>query len=288
MSKQPISVDTSRFRNDRKTGRSLLAIGAHADDLELHIGGTLSKYRAYGYAIGYVMTTNNMSGDWATRDANGVITRRSPPWHEMMPQRKREAAAGAAYFGTEPIHLDYPQKHYRNSAGHQVVVGYGAVRPECVPEGMPTILTAQEDPQAVQRVTDLILQHNAEAVLTHGGPMNNVEHFATQALVTRAYWKAIKAGYEGLLLNWHDLGVNDLGEAYKHFDTFIDISDFWEQKLECCALHACQKPDPTLLDWPQWGPTCGCRHAEVFTIVGGIRQPKQYADFTLEILHNTR
>lgn len=284
----PPPVDTSQFWTDRTTNRSIMAIGAHADDIELTVGGTLSKYHQRGYGVVYVMTTNNMSGSWATKQSDGTITSRTPPWHEIMPQRKKEAAAAAAYFGTEPIHLDYPQKHYKHDDGRKVIVGYGAERPDCVPEGAVTILTAQEDDAAIQRVADLITEHNPEAVITHGGPMNNVEHFATQLLVLRAYWKAVDKGYEGMLLNWHDLGVNEHGEAYKHFDTFIDISNHFDDKLECTALHACQKPDPPRLDWPQWGPACGCGHAEVFTIVGRNRKPKQYGDFTLEILQNEK
>jgi len=281
-------IDTSKFWTDRTTNRSLMAIGAHADDIELTIGGTLSKYVDRDYKVVYVMTTNNMSGDWVTLNDDGTISQRTPACDEMMPQRKREAAAGAKFFGTEPIHLNFPQKHYRHADGRKIVVGYEAKRPDCVPPGVPTILTAQEDDAAIQRVTDLIIEHNSEAVITHGGPMNNIEHFATQLLVTRAYWKAVDAGYEGMLLNWHDLGVNEFAEAYKKFDTHVDITDYWDKKIECCALHACQKPDPTRLDWPQWGATCGCGHAEVFTIVGRNRKPKQYADFTLEILSNER
>lgn len=281
-------VDTSQFWTDRTTNRSIMAIGAHADDIELTIGGTLSKYHERGYGVVYVMTTNNMFGSWVTMHDDGTITSRTPAWDEMMPQRKKEAAAGAAYFGTEPIHLDYPQKQYRHTDGRSIFVSYGAERPDCVPENMPTILTAQEDAAAIQRVADLITEHNPEAVITHGGAMNNVEHFATQLLVVRAYWKAVDDGFEGMLLNWHDLGINEHAEAYRHFDTFIDISNYFEKKLECCALHACQKPDPSRLDWPQWGPACGCKHAEVLTIVGRTRKPKQYGDFTLEVLRNEK
>lgn len=268
--------------------KSLMAIGAHADDIELQAGGTLAKYHDCGYRVVYVMATNNMSGGWATLQPDGTITSRQPPWHEIMPQRKKEAAAGARFFGTEPIHLDYPQKHFTRDDGKQVKLTYGGERPDCVPVGLPTILTAQEDPAAVHRVADLILEHNPEAILTHGGPMANVEHFTTLVLVTKAYWKAVEKGYVGMLLSWHDLGVNLFAEAYKHFDSFIDITDFWDKKLECSGLHACQKPDPARLDWPQWGPACGCGQAEVYTIIGRNRTPDQYGAFVLEILANER
>lgn len=271
-----------------KPTQTILAIGAHADDIELQAGGTLAKYHAHGYKIAYVMSTNNMSGDWATLQADGSITSRKPPLEEIRPQRLKEAEAGAHYFNTSAIHLGYPQKHFVNQKGERVVLTYGCERPESVPQGMPSILTAQEDPKAIQRVADLILEHNPEVILTHGGPMNNVEHFCTLVLVTNAYWLAVEKGFSGMLVQWHDLGVNLYGEAHKHFDTHIDISKFWDQKMEVCALHACQKPDVRRLDWPDNGPMCGCKYAEVFTIIGRSRQAEQYGALTLELIVNER
>lgn len=34
--------------------RTLMAVGAHADDVELHFGGTLLKYHDKGYAAVYI------------------------------------------------------------------------------------------------------------------------------------------------------------------------------------------------------------------------------------------
>lgn len=271
-----------------KLDRTILAIGAHADDIELQAGGTVAKYHDKGYKVVYVMSTNNMSGGWAKLQPDGTITSEKPSWDVIMPQRLKEAEAGANYYGTTAIHLNYPQKHFVNKQGKSVTIIYGGERPDCVPPNMPSILTAQESPEAVARVADLILEHNPEVILTHGGPMGNVEHFCTLVLVTKAYWKAVEKGHTGMLLSWHDLGVNIYGEAYKHFDTFIDISDYWDAKLEASALHACQKPDVHRLDWPENGPMCGCKHAEVFTIIGPNRAPEQYGGFTLELLRNKR
>lgn len=264
---------------------SILAIGAHADDLELQMGGTLAKYHAAGYDIGYVMATNNMSGgENAVRDDGDP----RPIHLRSQELRKREAEAAAKFFGTTAVHLDHPQRHYRGPGGDRITVDYGSAVPEGIGPGIPCITAAHEHQPSLERVCQLILEHNAEAVFTHGGPMRNIEHFATQVLVTEAYWKAVDRGYEGMLLHWHDLGVNSFFEAYKHWDSYVDISDFWDAKLHACALHKSMKPDPAALDWPQWGPACGCRHAEVFTIVGRNRRPVQYGALTLELLQNER
>jgi len=264
---------------------SIMAIGAHADDLELQMGGTLAKYHAAGYDIVYVMATNNMSGGEKSVQDNGDPR----PIHLRSQQlRKDEAEAAATFYGTKAIHLDHPQRHYRGPDGNRITLEYGSRTPEGFDPSIPSITSAHEHIPSIERVTKLILEHNSEAVFTHGGPMRNIEHFATQLLVTDAYWKAVKQGYEGMLLHWHDLGVNNFFEAYKHWDTFINISNFWDAKIQVSALHKSQKPDPSILDWPQWGPTCGCAQAEVFTIVGRNRMPVQYGALTLEILHNER
>lgn len=70
-----------------------MAIGAHADDIELNVGGTLAKYREMGYDVVYVMSTNNMSGGWSKLRPDGIRETRLPPFDEIMPQRKLEAAA---------------------------------------------------------------------------------------------------------------------------------------------------------------------------------------------------
>jgi LmbE family N-acetylglucosaminyl deacetylase len=263
----------------------ILAIGAHADDIELQMGGTLAKYHAAGYSIGYVMATNNMSGgEWGVKDDSD-----SRPIHLRSQQlRKGEADAAAKFFSTTAIHLDHPQRHYMDSNGGKAVVHFGSRLPEGVDPSTPCILTAHEHKPSIDRVVRLILELNPEAVFTHGGPMRNIEHFATQHLVTSAYWDAVSQGFEGMLVNWHDLGVNSFAEAYKHWDTFVDISDFWGAKMQASAIHKTMKPDPTILDWPQWGPGCGCRHAEVFTIVGRNKRPTQYGALTLELLRNER
>lgn len=263
---------------------AIMAIGAHADDIELQMGGTAAKYHANGYDIIYVMATNNMSGgEWGVREDGDP----RPIHLRSQELRKREAEAGANFFGTTAIHLDHPQRHFE-SEGKRVQADYGSPRPAGIDPDLPCILHADRHEASITRVTELMLQHNPEVVFTHGGPMGNVEHFTTQLLVTNAYWKAVEQGYEGMLLNWHDLGVSCFGEAYKHWDTFIDISQFWEAKLQASALHKTMKPDPAILDWPQNGPACGCRHAEVFTIVGRNKNPVQYGALTLEILQNER
>lgn len=260
----------------------LLAIGAHADDLELQMGGTLCKYRAAGYDIVYVMATNNMSGgEHAVKDDGR-------PLHlQSMEIRKREAGIAAHFFGTEAIHLDHPQRHYSQVPGKKIQAGYGSRPPEGVDASIPDILCAHEHAPSVERVACLILEHNPEAVFTHGGQIGNLEHLGTALLVAKAYWKARERGFQGMLIYWHDLGVSVLGDIHKyHWDTHVDISEHWPDKMRAVLCHKTMKPDPASLDWPQWGPACGCLHAEVFDIGARTDFPVQQGALTIELLRN--
>ncbi len=60
----------------------ILAFGAHPDDVELHVGGTLAKMAARGYAVGVVDLTR---GELGTRGTPAI--------------RAREAAAAAKILG---------------------------------------------------------------------------------------------------------------------------------------------------------------------------------------------
>lgn len=269
------------------SGHSLMAVGAHADDIELCIGGTLCKYRDYGYEVNYVMATNNMAGNWSRRAEDGTIKHTPCPPTVMLPQRRRESEAAAAYFGTEPIYLDHPQRHYFDEQTLELKeLRFGCAPAPMVEHDVPTILTACEHKPSIERLADLIIEHDPEAVLTHGIVMVNLEHTATCLLVTQAYWQAVQRGYTGMLLHWHDITVGPFGDAYVKWDTFIDVSRYWQQKLKAIGLHACQVPTPEKLDLPPWGPACGCDHAEVFNIVSRGKRPKQGTAFNFEILRN--
>ena len=265
-----------------------MAVGAHADDIELNVGGTLLKYRALGYEVVYVMSTNNISGEWQRLRPDGSIERKKPPWHEIMPQRKREAAAAAEMFGTTPIHLDHSQRHYTRDDGTVAELRYGCDRPDCVPPDIPTIITAYEHGPSVQRLADLIVEKSPEAIITHGVAAGDVEHFATCLLTTKAYRKAAETGYDGRLMQWPELGGGVHGKLNLRWDTFIDVSKYWDEKLAAIGLHACQMPRPERLDFPEWGPTCGCGRAEVFTVIAGDAPPDPHASFSLEIARNMR
>jgi len=266
--------------------RSLMAIGAHADDIEFNVGGTLIKYHDAGYEIDYVMSTNNFSGTWKVRQKDGTLKREQPPWDQMMAKRREEAAAAAALVDTEPVHLNHPQRHYTNAAGDMVEVRYGAEAPAGVGPDTPTILTAHEDPVSVRVMADLIVERNPEAVMVHGMISNDLEHVATCLLVTKAYRRAAEAGYQGMLLHWHEPGVGDFGRAYQCWDTYIDVTDYWERKLEWIGVHASMVPTPAEADYSSPDIVRGCAQAEAFNVVDRGQRCFQHSPFAAELRMN--
>ena len=282
----------------RKRPPSLMAVGAHADDIENQAGGTLEKYFRHGYEIVYVMSTNNMSGSVASLDADGNVVAREEPTTEMMARRKRECANAAREWNTEAIHLDYPQRHYRNEKLEMVELRYGAPVPPTTTADTPSIITAGEDPTAVEGLVALILKSQPECIFTHTVATHNPEHFGTALLVTNAYWKAWERGYRGGLLYWVDDDTN-FGPAFRRFETYVDCSPFLDRKMELIGKHECQMPHWRRPDFGhrivalEWGKVCGCLAAETFIwcnrpVHTEEGRPPEYGSLTLELYQNER
>lgn len=271
-----------------KNNRTVMAIGAHADDIELNVGGTLLKYRDAGYKIVYVMSTNNFSGGWSKLKPDGTVESSKPPYHVIEPQRKKEVAAAAEVLGATVVHLDHPQRHYTRDDGTVAEVRYGSELPKGLPADIPTILTACEHKPSIAKLADLIVEHSPEVIITHGCAAGNPEHFATALLVANAYDEAVKRGYQGLLLQWRELCITAHGRLNEIWNTFVDITGYEKKRLDLIGLHACQIPIPARLDLPKMGAACGCGEAEAFILIKGNLQPWPHQTLALEIMGNLR
>lgn len=268
-----------------------MAVGAHADDIEINVGGTLLKYRDYGWEVVYVMATNNMAGTWKHPKPDGTWERRSHPYGETLAQRKLEAdRAARECFGTDAIHLGHPQRHYTDHSGERVEVTYAAPRPDCVTDGQPTILTAHENARSVSALSELILDARPEAVITHGPVMIDMEHLGTCLLVAKAYCEAARQGHGGMLLHWldmtRDLPVQLFGRSFSRWDTFVDVSAQWERKLAAIDYHASVITAACNIEFPEWGPSCGCDYVETFTVGDWGRQPEYPSALAHELALN--
>ncbi|QYK41168.1 MAG: PIG-L family deacetylase [Paracoccaceae bacterium] len=73
----------------------ILAIGAHPDDVEIFVFGSLMAWRAMGAAVSVAVATDGAAGGQAPPDA-------------LRATRRSEAEAAAAALGTMPRFLDFP------------------------------------------------------------------------------------------------------------------------------------------------------------------------------------
>jgi LmbE family N-acetylglucosaminyl deacetylase len=277
----------------------IMVVGAHADDVEILAGGTLWKYHEQGHEVVYVMSTDNMSGSVNTLQPDGTVTSTHEPPELMSARRKRECADAAALLGTTPIHLDHPQRHYRDATGVQHELRYGCARPATVPPDVPTILTAYEDEASVARLTDLILGHDPVCLITHDLAVTSIEHLATVLLVVASFWRAVDQGFRGAMLQGRE---DDLvfGDLNARWDTFVDITDCLDQKMKLIGCHACQMPTAHYPNHGhrqrplKWGAACGCRAAEVFTWVRRADRPhldetdEHFSPLIAELTRNSR
>ena len=266
----------------------LMTVGAHADDIEYCFGATALKYHEkFKYEIVYVEATNNMSGGWA-KIIDGKIKTFDYPWYTMMPQRKLEANQSAREcFHTEALHLDFPQRHYKNRDLETIELRYGAPCPDCVPPNTPSILTAHEDPASIERVVNLILDKDPEVILTHPPMDYTDEHTGTCMLVRKAFTKAQSKGYDGSLL-FARAGTYTLkyGNYFNTWDSFIDTTGFMQKKRHALGIHACQVACAENLDLSDYleGKVCGCETAEVFIVCEFAK--KRTGELTKEFVNN--
>lgn len=263
----------------RDLTRSIMIVGAHADDVEIYAGGTTEKFYRKGYEVIYVMSTNNMSGNPGKLNEHGVKVMTPQSATGTIPRRKRECDDAAREWKTTPIHLDHPQRHYVDENLQKVELRYGSPLHPVIPSDVPTIITAGEDQASIDQVTRLILQKRPEVILTHGINALNPEHYATALLVVRAYWQAVDGGYKGAMLMWRE-PFDIFGPASTRWDAYIDISDLLDRKAELIAKHISMIPQAVRKDFAlrqidiEQGSEAGCHAAELFMWVGPKQRPK--------------
>lgn len=222
---------------------SAMAIAAHADDIELLCGGTLAKFMTlHSYEVHYVMSTNNMSGDWCKTEPDGSLKVHHVPWKEMMVLRHREAdAAAREIYHTAAVHLNHPQRHYKNEHLEKVDLCFGAPPPDGMEQNIPTILTAPENPVCVNQLTELILEKKPQVIFTHAAVDPNPEHTCTAWLVINAVQGARRKGFSGSLLLSVGRHSAECAVSYGKGDTYIDISGEWlDMKIRALGIHRSQ------------------------------------------------
>ncbi len=254
-------------------GKLLVAIPAHADDVELNAGGTVAKWAAEGGSVHIIMATNNCSGVAIREGGDESQARRLLP-QETTAIRHREQEAAAALIGAEVHYLDYSQRHYWDGE-REISIGYEHDAPaDPGVAGLPTILIAFQKAKHHRALGELLVSLKPDLVLTHGIYDLDPEHHAVCSLVWAAF-RAHQADLADVPLRFWTPGTScPHGMVDANYDHFEDISDFYEKKLELCHCHVSQMSRVRLEMVRKraelYGVKMGVRHAEPFKTANRI------------------
>jgi LmbE family N-acetylglucosaminyl deacetylase len=194
--------------------KRILTVLAHPDDAETMAGGTLLKWAKEGHAITMCLITD---GDKGTSDPNDTP-------ETVVARRRIEQAQAAARLGATVLTLGYEDGTLQPTLGlrRDLVRVMRRVRPNVVVANDPTVW------------------------FRHGQYINHPDHRAAGQAAVEALYPAVKKAsiFPELLAEGHEPHVVEevwLGPTDEP-DIFVDISDFFDEKIALICEHASQFP----------------------------------------------
>ena len=173
--------------------KNILAIGAHADDVEFGCGGTLIKHIENGdNVVIVVMARGNVQ-----HTVTGEIVR-------VESKTIKESKASAKFIGAKLIKLSYEDTRV---------------------------------PFNSKSVTDLekiISEYKIDTIYTHWAADTHQDHINTFRS-TLASARTIKN-----VLSYEQVPLPRISEKTPELNYFVDISDYFDKKIESCNLHKSQ------------------------------------------------
>lgn len=182
----------------------LLCITAHPDDAEISMAGTLLRHVAAGHAVGIVDLT---AGELGTRGS-----------HEL---RRQEAEAARQVLGAA----------FRYQLGLR--------------DGF-----FEEDEESLLKVVAVIRRHRPRVVLTNAVRDRHPDHARAASLVARACFlsglRKVSTEHGGTMQDaWRPTTVlHAVQDRWIDPDLVIDITPFWEKKMEALRCFRSQFHDP--------------------------------------------
>ena len=214
-------------------GKTLVAIAAHADDVELNAGGTVAKWAAGGGDVHVIMMTDNCSGLRLDPDKTTAI-------------RHKEQEAAANLYGGKVHYMGYSQRHYWDEAtARQINIAYEHDLPAAPSvKGCLPLVIAADEPREIDALAELLLGLKPDLVLTQSPVDLDPEHQAVVSMVWRVFQKCSARLANVPLRFWMPGSSAQDGVMDPHYDHFEDITDFFDKKLQLCACHASQMNEP--------------------------------------------
>jgi bacillithiol biosynthesis deacetylase BshB1 len=213
----------------------ILCITAHPDDVEIGMGGTVLKHVAQGRSVGLVELT---AGELGTRGSAEI--------------RKREAAEAAKVLGVK----------FR----YQLGLRDGFFR---------------MDEESLLKVVVALRRHRPRVVLTNAVRDRHPDHGRGASLVAEACFlsglRRITTEHVGAAQEaWRPVTVlHGVQDRWIDPDLVIDVSAFWDRKMEALQCFRSQFHDPesnepvSPISVPEFLPTLKGRALEMGRLVGG-------------------
>lgn len=250
---------------------SLVLIGAHADDIELHAGGLAASAAEQGRAVHFVMTTNNMSGNLLNQPGTSGPVRLPPAQTQAI--RVAEQRAAAEVVGAELHLLDYPQRHYWDGQQPISLSFHPIEHDQAVTASpLPPLIIAAQDDQAIDRMAALLVKLQPSTIVTHTVTDFDPEHHATASLVYQAFRRRRSDLAGATLLFWAPGTTSQGGMIRQSFDCVVPFGQSqFDQKMRMLRCHASQMT-PRRLEMSErraraWGAEIEAPFAEPFTTV---------------------
>lgn len=227
---------------------TVVALGAHHDDVEVRAGGTLARYAAEGWTVVYVVvTTTPYYCPWPDEVAAG----RFKSNEDVIAMRKAEARRGAEILGASSVHFfDFksqywyeagdPKLHYLD--GHDTTIEDFRRLSEDLPGRKEFISTAAQCQAAIDFLSGFLAEHQADLVLTHVPDDGHWEHYATANFAARSVRQLARSGRAPRLYAWEQGSLGNLTTSFAPTH-FVDISTSIDRKCEALLSFPSQFPD---------------------------------------------
>ncbi len=243
--------------------KTVMFLGAHADDMEIRAAGTMRRFVDMGYRAVSVMMTNNICGAFVDDTTEDYFTTGPAETQQI---RHREALAAAQVLGVEVVFLDYKENSYFDGE-RRVFFGTGGYDVAATP-GREPLIVAQYLEHCIQDVTQVLIEYSPEIVMTHSVGNCNAEHCAAAHLAHSAFQRARhQADLRELWFTCRMQSPSDV--LLLTPDVLIDITAYQELKVAAMQAHRSQRLplDRVRMTDQYWGRVAGVPFAEPFRTV---------------------
>jgi LmbE family N-acetylglucosaminyl deacetylase len=217
--------------------KCIMAIMAHADDLEVYAGGTMAKFIAAGYEGVLVMLSANANGA-----AIGDKKYRETLPAEAMVVREQETREGAAILGVRHLEfLNFQSMMHSDGKGF-VWLGDPGFRTDHPGMG-PLIPAVAMNPRLLDPVVAAIRKYEPEIVIAQH-ILSGFEHVCSGHIINLAFRTAMKEG-ASLGQLWMPMIVRHCTwesdfRLYPSPNILIDITAQWALKEKAMLAHGSQ------------------------------------------------